>query len=66
MNNELAKKQGATHYLPMLDGITPQLYYRLNPIGTLSYISFSGLWVGSNINGDEEKFNRLVSKLIKL
>jgi hypothetical protein len=55
---------GATHYATMLDGVTPQMYYKqeTNPVndGTTwtcwVYLSFADLWMGSNIRiGSEEE-----------
>ena len=61
-----ATKRGATHYRAMKDGITPQLFYKENKFKCLEYISFSGAWFGSNLNGDDQKLNILKSKLTKI
>ena len=54
---EAKAKFGATHYVTMKDGVTPQMYYKqeTNPLndGTSYtcwvYLSYCDLWQGSNI-----------------
>lgn len=57
---------GATHYLPMKDGITPQLFYKQNSGQKLEYISCRGLWKGSATNNDDTRIKHLFNKLIKI
>jgi hypothetical protein len=66
MNTTQAKELGATHLLTIVNGMAPQLYYRLNQNGTLSYYSAYKIWMGSNYNGDEEKLEALKNKLVKI
>jgi len=59
--NIIANQYGATHYSTMFDGVTPQLYYKKQEVqyndGTLAtrwvYLSFAGIWNGSNITSEE-------------
>lgn len=52
---------GATHYLTMKDGVTPQMYYKWvytqmndGSIGSgLCYLSFANIWMGSDRNNNE-------------
>lgn len=62
MTPQQAKDQiGATHYMPMLDGVTPQMYYRQHVTnwsdGTSStgwqYRTFAGLWHNSGLKSDD-------------
>jgi hypothetical protein len=68
MTPQQAKEQhGATHYSTMRDGITPQMYYKLQTTkindGTgftcWVYLSFADLWMGSNIRIGSEEEQRL-------
>lgn len=53
---------GATHYSVMTDGVTPQMFYKKEPIHyndntsklVWVYLSFANLWMGSNITRDSE------------
>lgn len=58
MDPQFAKQHfGATHYITMKDGVTPQMYYKQVQIpvnnGTVYtgwvYLSFCNIWMGSNI-----------------
>jgi hypothetical protein len=61
--NEAKKNHGATHYSTMRDGVTPQMFYKQEPLipGTndprLSwvYLSFANVWQGSDLNEDSKK-----------
>lgn len=51
---------GASHYMPMLDGVTPQLFYKQQTVhfndGTSEtwwhYLSYCNLWIGSSISAE--------------
>lgn len=51
---------GATHYMPMRDGVTPQMYYKFIDMlmndGThrpwLHYLSYADSWQGSSMTPD--------------
>ena len=69
---EAKQKRGAQYFMPMKDGITPQLFYRFENIkyndGTiaprLQYLSTcGGGWMGSMEN-DEKSFVK--NKLVKI
>lgn len=64
--SEAKQKYGATHYAVMRDGVTPQMYYKLEttPLsGGCSftcwvYLSFADIWMGSSIEiGSSEESN---------
>lgn len=56
-------RHGATHYMPMLDGVTPQMYYKRKRTpcndGTVHegwvYLTFCDLWHGSFITPENEQ-----------
>lgn len=58
---EVKQNYGATHFMPMLDGVTPQLFYKQKTSkrndGTYHtgwcYLSFSGSWFGSFATAEE-------------
>ena len=62
--SEAKAKFNATHYMPMRDGITPQMYYKkeTNPLNNGKsytcwvYLSYCNLWQGSaiQIGSDDE------------
>lgn len=60
--------EGAQFYLPMKDGVTPQMYYRIAPVkcndGTvhqsLQYRTFTGAWHGTNDRRPDELRKRLI------
>lgn len=66
MYTEDAVKHGATHYLPMKNGVTPQLFYKQNEAGKLEYISFRGIWMGSTSNNRPARFEELFNQLIEI
>lgn len=55
--SEVKQRFGATHYSTMRDGVTPQMYYKLETTPLSDghsftcwvYLSYADLWVGSNI-----------------
>ena len=55
--SEAKARYGATHYATMRDGVTPQMYYKLETVplndGTSwthwAYLSYCDLWQGSSI-----------------
>lgn len=57
---EANKKYGATHYQVMLDGKTPQMYYKQMHIGYADktskivwhYLSYANIWMGSCLPED--------------
>lgn len=64
--SEAKLNYGATHYSTMRDGVTPQMYYKLQTIPlndgtevtTWVYLSFANLWMGSEMKkGSEEESN---------
>ena len=64
--SETKERYGATHYATMRDGVTPQMYYKLEttPLSDGSsftcwvYLSFANLWMGSSIKiGSSEESN---------
>lgn len=65
--SEAKARYGATHYQTMRDGVTPQMYYKLETIqvndGTRRkcwvYLSFCNLWQGSNIKVGSPEESRL-------
>lgn len=70
MTPEQIKEQyGATHYSTLRDGVTPQMFYKLEttPVndGTKHtswvYLSYCDLWQGSNIKVGSEEEQRLVA-----
>ena len=66
MTHEEAKKEGATHYMPnRKDSKHGLMYYRKNSNGTFSYMSFTGSWIGSVVNGDWAKTAELEKDLVK-
>jgi hypothetical protein len=65
---EVKEHFGATHYITMKDGVTPQMYYKqeTNPLndGTSFtcwvYLSYCNLWMGSDIRVGSADEARLV------
>lgn len=64
--SEVKEKYGATHYATIRDGVTPQMYYKLETTPLSGghsftcwvYLSFANLWMGSNIGiGSPEESN---------
>ena len=59
---EAKKSYGASHYMPMKDGVTPQMYYRKKAIGFADgdskivwhYLSYANLWMGSELKDDSK------------
>lgn len=59
--NEAQAAYGATHYSTRRDGVTPQMYYKQQPVDPYVagspviwvYLSFANLWMGSSINTGE-------------
>lgn len=59
---------GATHYLPMKDGVTPQMYYKQEsdkyseePRVSWVYLSFANIWMGSQLNAEPEHVCKLIA-----
>lgn len=42
--SEAKAKYGATHYMPMPDGVTPEMYYRYSEHYGWMYLSFTNDW----------------------
>lgn len=60
MTNIIKNQYGATHYSAMKDGVTPQMYYKQvtelvkgEQVTRWVYLSFAGIWMGSQITPDE-------------
>ena len=62
------EKFQATHFMPMKDGVTPQMYYKYRPeTDTFSYLSYCNLWQGSEINFRKgREFDSFKAKLIPI
>lgn len=66
--SEAKKNYGATHFMPMKDGVTPQMYYKQETIkfndGTSTtvwvYLSYANLWMGSEFTRSPEGIKDLV------
>ena len=50
----LYKAKGATHFIPMMDGVTPQSWYREGKSG-LEFLPFGGSWRPSFLSEVERK-----------
>lgn len=69
--SEAKAKFNATHYIPMRDGITPQMYYKKETVPLNNersftcwvYLSYCKLWQGSAIRiGSDDEANLIAIK----